>query len=85
MTFLYAVFVSPLFDLSPFFAFADDKQVIESDSNLVALITNMEIRLEMITKWLRDSGLVVNEEKPEKYFLNDTHFIIKVGVMKRKE
>ena len=85
MTFLYAVSVSPLFDLSPFFAFADDKQVIESDSNLVALITNMEIRLEMITKWLRDSGLVVNEEKPEKYFLNDTHFIIKVGVMKRKE
>ena len=36
--FLYALFVSPLFDLTPFFAFADDKQVIETNSNLQALI-----------------------------------------------
>ena len=29
------------------------------------LITDLELRLEMITKWLRDSGLVVNESKTE--------------------
>ena len=29
------------------------------------LITNLEKKLEMITKWLRDSGLTVNESKTE--------------------
>ena len=33
--------------------------------NLAVLIVNMERRLEMITKWLRDSGLIVNDEKTE--------------------
>ena len=33
--------------------------------SLVALIENLERRLEMITKWLRGSGLVVNESKTE--------------------
>ena len=56
--FLYALFILPLFDLPPFFAFADDKQVIEKDQNLHTLITNLEKKLEMMTKWLRDSGLV---------------------------
>ena len=59
------MFVSPLFDLTPFFTFADDKQVIETGSNLQALIINMEQKLELMTKWLRDTGLVVNEEKTE--------------------
>ena len=30
-----------------------------------ALIANLERKLEMITKWLKDSGLVVNEDKTE--------------------
>ena len=43
------------------------------DSDLSLLITNLEKRLEMITKWLRDSGLVVNESKTElcPFHLND--------------
>ena len=57
--------MSTLFDLTHFTAFADDKQVVERDQNLVNLISNLEKRLEMITKWLKDSGLVVNEEKTE--------------------
>ena len=43
----------------------DDKQVEETNTNLVSLIENMERKLEMITKWLKNSGLVVNEEKTE--------------------
>ena len=35
------------------------------DRNLVALIENLEKRLEMIVKWLKGSGLVVNESKTE--------------------
>ena len=50
---------------TPFFAFADDKQVIESEINLEALIPSMERKLEMITKWLCKSGLIVNVEKTE--------------------
>ena len=33
--------------------------------DLVTLIANLEKRLEMITKWLKDSGLIVNESKTE--------------------
>jgi hypothetical protein len=63
--FLYALFVLPLFELTPLTAFADDKQIMDSNKNLEVLIMNMERKLEMITKWLKDSGLVVNEEKTE--------------------
>ena len=63
--FLYALFVSPLFDLTNMTAFADDKQIMESNRSLQVLIRDMELRLEMITKWLKESGLIVNEEKTE--------------------
>ena len=63
--FLYVIYVSPLFDLTEFQAFADDNQVLDSDKNLVALINNMERRQEMMAKWLKDSGLMANEEKTE--------------------
>ena len=46
-------------------AFADDKQIMECNSNLEVLINNMKQKLEMIIKWLKDSGLVVNDEKTE--------------------
>ena len=54
-----------LFDVTPFFPFANDKQVIMSNEAVEELIPNMERQLEMITKWLRDSGLIVNKEKTE--------------------
>ena len=62
---LYALFVSPLFDLDDVINFADDNFCVEWDKDLVTLIANMEKRLEMITKWLKDSGLIVNECKTE--------------------
>ena len=38
---------------------------MESNRSLQVLIRDMEQRLEMITKWLKESGLIVNEEKTE--------------------
>ena len=62
---LYAIFVAPLFDLSDLTNFADDNFIIRWNRFLPALIIDMEKSLEMITKWLRDSGLKVNESKTE--------------------
>ena len=58
-----------MFDLTQLTNFADDNFCVEWNWDLVALITNLEKRLEMITKWLKDSGLVVNESKTEIYII----------------
>ena len=62
---LYALFVAPLLDLVKLTLFADDNYIIASNDDLTALINDMKFTLEMITKWLRDSGLKVNDEKTE--------------------
>ena len=73
--------MSPLFDLADLTAFADDKQIMESNRSLEALITNMEQKLEMITKWLKDSGLVVNEDKTKIcLFYKQDHHMIEVQI-----
>ena len=58
-------YVSPLYDLTQITNFADDNFYIEWNKNLAVLINDLEMRLEMITKWLKDSGLTVNEGKTE--------------------
>jgi hypothetical protein len=62
---LYALFVSPLFDLTEMTLFADDNYIVRWNQHLTALIEDMRESLEMITKWLKDSGLKVNETKTE--------------------
>ena len=62
---LYALFVSPLFDLTDLVNFADDNFCVEWCKDRTLLIVNLEKKLEMITKWLKDSGLIVNESKTE--------------------
>ena len=62
---LYAIYVSPLCDLTQITNFADDNYYLEWNRDLCALVKDLEMKLEMITKWLRDSGLVVNESKTE--------------------
>ena len=62
---LYAIYVSPLFDLHDLTNFADDNFVIRWSSHLPALIVDLELSLEAITVWLRGSGLSVNESKTE--------------------
>ena len=62
---LYAIYVSPLFDLEKMTNYADDNFIIKSSKTLVSLIDDMEKSLESITKWLKKSGLKVNEDKTE--------------------
>ena len=60
---LYAIFVSPLFDLKKLSNYADDSYIVKKNANLEALIIDMKKTLESITKWLKDSGLKVNEKR----------------------
>ena len=59
------MYVSPLFDLLKLTNFADDNFIIRWNKCMTALIKDLEKDLEIMTKWLRDSGLKVNEEKTE--------------------
>ena len=70
--------MSPLFYLDGLVNFADDNFCIESNQNLAPLIIDMEKILESITKWLRGSGLIVNESKTEicLFHRNDVPSII---------
>jgi hypothetical protein len=62
---LYAIFVSQLFDLSHRTNFTDDNFVIVWNNQDSDVILNLARKLEMITKWLKDSGLKVYEAKTE--------------------
>ena len=62
---LYAMFVSPLFDLVDLTLYADDNYIVRWNTVLQLLIDDMCRSLEMITKWLRQSGLKVNDAKTE--------------------
>jgi hypothetical protein len=62
---LYAIYVSPVFDLVLMSSFADDNFTLKWNIKKNDLIKDMEQELEMLTKWLRDSGLKVNDDKTE--------------------
>ena len=62
---LYAIYVSALFDLEKMTNYADDNLIVRWNSSLQTLIIDMKKTLEAITKWLKDSGLKVNESKTE--------------------
>ena len=70
---LYAIFVSPVFSIAELSAFADDTFIPKWNKMLPALINDMEKTLESITKWLKQSGLVVNKDKTEVclFYKND--------------
>ena len=59
------MFVSPLFDIVPMLAFADNSYKVESGTNKTDLVKDMEKSLEAIIKWLKNSGLKVNNEKTD--------------------
>ena len=78
---LYAIFVSPLFDLAKMTLFADDNYVIRWGKCLEELIVDMEASIELITKWLRQSGLKVNEMKTEIcLFHRKDHLPVKIKI-----
>ena len=62
---LYAIYVSPLFDLTNISNFADDNFALTWSRSKQTTIDEMEKKLKLITKWLTGSGLKVNEQKTE--------------------
>ena len=62
---LYAMFMAPLFDLEEIHAFADDIFKPEVGYVKQDLIKDLTKSLEAICKWLRHSGLKINEEKTD--------------------
>jgi hypothetical protein len=79
---LYAIYLSPLFDIMPVLSCADDSYNIKSNVNKNQLIKDMEKSLESITKWLKKSGLKVNNAKTDLclfYKNNTTPIVLSLG------
>ena len=55
---------------------------MEHNKRIETLIIDMETRLELMMKWLRQSGLIVNEEKTELclFYKSDHPAITIVGL-----
>ena len=62
---LYAIFISPLFDVENLTCFADDKFPLVWNKDKAVLVGQMETKLKKITDWLTKSGMKVNESKTE--------------------
>ena len=62
---LYALFVSPLFDLAKMTLFADDNYIVKHGKQISELINQLKTTIEIIIKWLKESGLKVNDDKTE--------------------
>jgi hypothetical protein len=62
---LYALFIRPLYDLEKLTTFADDNYVIGYNKEKHLALRELGEKLMRIVKWLKDSGLKVNEKKTE--------------------
>ena len=62
---LYAIYVAPLFDLTDLSNFADNNFALTWSPIKVTASNLMTKRQTLITQWLKDSGLKVNENKTE--------------------
>ena len=62
---LYALFIRPIYNFEKITTFADDNYVVERNQNKECALKELGRRLERIVKWLKDSGLKVNESKTE--------------------
>jgi len=62
---LFAIFISPMFDIANVNSYADDSYLSEKHHDLGELTTNIAIKSNILTNWFKDSGLVVNENKTE--------------------
>ena len=62
---LYALFIRPLYDIEKLTTFADDNYVVECNKEKRVALEELGRRLGKIVKWLKNSGLKVNESKTE--------------------
>ena len=53
---LYAIYISPIFDLEKMTNYADDNFIIKTNKNLTPLIVDLRKSLEAITKWLKNQA-----------------------------
>jgi hypothetical protein len=60
---LYSIFISPVFELEPMLAFADDTFITRIGDIKGALISDMETSLKVVIKWMKQLGLKINEDK----------------------
>ena len=60
---LYAIFDCPLFDLQKISNYADNNFVVRWNQCVKSLIVDVQTSFKIIIKWLRQSGLKVNESK----------------------
>ena len=72
---LYAIFVSPLFDLTELYTFADDNFSLSSSQNKHEAKNRLQAKLTVVTTWLTNSGLKINENKTELclFYRKDTN------------
>ena len=62
---LFAIFISPIYELAALITFADDNYLQEHDKDLMATIGKVKMKAELVIGWLRDSGMKVNSDKTE--------------------
>ena len=62
---LYALFIRPLYKITKVTTFADDNYIIKSNKEKKMALEELGRELEKIIKWLKGSGLKVNENKTE--------------------
>ena len=62
--------ISQLLDLTDITQFTDDNYALVWNEFKTSLKVNMQTKLELITMWLKDSGLKVKEEKTEVLFVS---------------
>jgi hypothetical protein len=60
---LYALFIRPLYKITKVTTFADDNYVIKFNKEKKVALEELGRELEKIIKWLKGSGLKVNEKK----------------------
>jgi hypothetical protein len=62
---LYALFIRPLYKITKVTTFADDNYVVKFNKDKKMALEELKKELEKIIKWLKGSGLKVNEKKTE--------------------
>jgi hypothetical protein len=57
------------FDIIPILCFADKSFDVKANKNKILLVKDMEKSLEIITKWLKKSGLKLNAKKDRRVII----------------
>jgi hypothetical protein len=62
---LFSIFIRPIYDLEDITTYADDNYVIKQSDCLANASRDIEKSVDMVTTWLKQSRLKINESKTE--------------------